>query len=97
MRLVLERIFILIMVTVFTVAILRVSTNNFMSAEEELIENINKASNREIDNRISFFDMFKGAQEFRLASSKNCHFDNRNNTKINYQNPLIDIPLMPPE
>lgn len=97
MRIVLERIFILMMVTVFTVTILRVSTNNFMSAEEELLENIHKASHREIDPRFSFYDVFRGSQEYRLASSKDCNLTNRNNTKINYENPLIDIPLMPPE
>lgn len=97
MKIVLERIFILIMVTVFTVTILRVSTNNFMSAEEELIENIHKASHREIDPRFSFYDVFRGNQAYRLAASKDCNLNTRNNAKINYENPLIDIPLMPPE
>ena len=84
------------MTVVFTVAILRVTTNSLMSAEEELIENIHKASKNK-ENTVNFFDIFNGEQCFKLKACKNCHFNNRNNSNLNYKDPLIDIPLMPPE
>ena len=92
----LQRIFIILMMVVFTSAILRVSTNSLMSAEEELIEHIVKASKNREDG-VNFFDIFNGEQRFLLEASKDCDFNNRNNSRLNYQDPLIDIPLMPPE
>lgn len=89
--------FILMMTVVFTVAILRVSTNSLMSAEEELIEHIEKAAKTRDCNGVDFFDTFGGEQCFILVASKNCHISSRNNSRLNYQDPLIDIPLMPPE
>ncbi len=89
--------FILIMTVVFTAAILRISTNSLMSAEEELIENIEKASKTRDNNGINFYDIFGGEQCYILEASKDCHFNSRNNNRLNYQDPLIDIPLMPPE
>lgn len=92
-----NRIFILMMTVTFTVAILRVSNNSMMSAEEELIENIVKvAKTKGGCNGIDFFEIFGGEQRFMLEASKDCHFNNRNN-RLDYQDPLIDIPLMPPE
>lgn len=91
-----NRAFILIMTVVFTAAILRVSSSSLLSAEEELIENIVKASKVKDNPAINFFDIFEGESCFILDACKNCHFTNRNNS-LNYQDPLIDIPLMPPE
>lgn len=84
------------MTVVFTVAILRVSSNSYMSAEEELIENISKSKTK---NATGFYlcSIFNGEQRFILDTSKNCHFNNSSNSWLNYQDPLIDIPLMPPE
>lgn len=97
MRIWIQRSFIILMTVVFTVAIMRVTTNSLMSAEEELIENINKAAKNKDSSGIHFFDIFNGEQRFKLEACKNCHFNNRNNSRLNYKDPLIDIPLMPPE
>lgn len=91
-----KRIFILMMTAVFTVAVLRVSGNSLMSAEEELIEHIVKASKARDCSGINFFEIFGGEHRFILESSKDCHFNHHSN-RFNYQDPLIDIPLMPPE
>lgn len=91
-----KRAFIILMTVVFTAAVMRVSTNSLMSAEEELIEHIEKASKNKDNSGINFFDIFNGEQCFILVASKNCHFQGNNN-RLNYQDPLIDIPLMPPE
>ena len=85
------------MTVCFTVAILRVSTNSFMSAEEELIETISKgAKTGNGFSGINFFDIFGGEPNYADNAAENCHFKHRNK-RLNYQDPLIDIPLMPPE
>ena len=92
-----QRVMIVLMTVVFTAAVLRVSTNSLMSAEEELIEHIEKAAKNRDSDGFNFFEIFGGEQCFILVAAKDCHFNNRNNGSLNYQDPLIDIPLMPPE
>lgn len=91
-----KRILTIAMTVLFTVAVLRVSTNSFMSAEEELIETISKgAKNGNGFTGINFFDIFSGEQDFALHSARN--YFNQANNRLNYQDPFIDMPLMPPE
>lgn len=84
-----------VMLVIFAFAMVTIASNSLMTAEEELIETIHQI-NKEVPNSGYQFD-FNKDEEFRYTAS----YENIKLTlyceSFEYDSPLLDIPLMPPE
>ena len=94
-----QHLAVVILLISFTAVILRVSTNSFLSAEEELVEHGSGLVEKKSDvHNFNPFEVF-GAVQYIAAPL--CHLASKTkNSKdywLNYQDPCLDIPLLPPE